>query len=927
MTILTIFEILVGTSNRSWTTLDALSSSISVFFRLCAWGSRGRKFEILAIFDNFDFWDFEISEIWLKFSIVTLAVRSYLVKGRLEVRRSNFQDFGHFGPFWHFDWWFVTFLIKFSFWSFWSFWSILGREGPGGTLDDGGGPGKGSSEPGRVWEGQDRGRERAQGRIWHFGPSGSKFEVQGQKFEVQGKFLVPGQKFGAGVSFGHFGHFRTFWDPVQGRSEKILGSSGDLKKMAYAWDFDQDLDRRVILGSKIWLRFHRLRVNFWPFWAVFGNFGHLVILGQGVREGLVRWRKTLQRAAWLSLGVRDRGQDQVRGWLRGQGFSESGIWSRVKIGEGQGGPRSDFWSQGQNLRVEGGQILGRFGSFWDLVPESEKISAISLRGPLKRWLYARDFGQDLDRRVILGSFDWGFKIWGQFGHLGGFWAILAILVDFGSMRGPGGVWRNGGGTQQRAAEGGVKFLRRGQVRIRERGQILVIFGQFWDILDPKNPKNLDLNGLRDLSKRWLYARDFWSGFGQEGPFRDQKFDLRFHRLRVNFSILDDFGTILIFVDFGSIRVQEGFGRWRRDPAKGSWGPGWVWGRGQGPRSNLRRLGQILAILGPQGWNLRVRGQNLRVRGQILGSFWSQGQNLGSGGSKSGQGQGSWILAIWGHLGPFGALGSDPDHLRSDRNFLKRVEGAVHLGPTKIFEDHFDHFGQKFWGQILVPRGSKFCQGRNDWGPKFSKSDFWSQGSNLSWDLDFGHFGSIFGDFGTLPRIRKIFRSVSGDPSQKMAPSQGILTRIWTGGFYFGVQNLTEVSSLEGQFWPFWAILGFLDILVDLGRSGVRGFLDRWRIGPGREQLQRPGRGLGRVRDRGLEGLGGRFWLFWPSGVRNLVRRVRNFGPRVGQGSNQIFGPRGRFWGPRGQILAIFHLSFWGPCPWSDPDPWGRSRFP
>ena len=79
------------------------------------------------------------------------------MKGRPKVQRTNFRDFGHFGPFLTF----LTddlspFLIK-----FWSFLVILVGWGSGRGRDDWWrDPAKGSSGPGMVWGGvRDRGRE------------------------------------------------------------------------------------------------------------------------------------------------------------------------------------------------------------------------------------------------------------------------------------------------------------------------------------------------------------------------------------------------------------------------------------------------------------------------------------------------------------------------------------------------------------------------------------------------------------------------------------------------------------------------------------------------------------------------------------------------------------------------------------------------
>ena len=118
------------------------------------------------------------------------------MKGRLEVLRSNFQDFGHFGPFLTF----LTddlspFLIKFgSFWPFWvDFGSIGGPEGSGKMADRSGRGQLGLAESGE-WSGG-RGRGGLGVRFWPFWVDlGSKFGREGSKFGREGRFLVPGVK-------------------------------------------------------------------------------------------------------------------------------------------------------------------------------------------------------------------------------------------------------------------------------------------------------------------------------------------------------------------------------------------------------------------------------------------------------------------------------------------------------------------------------------------------------------------------------------------------------------------------------------------------------------------------------------------------------------------------------------------------------------
>ena len=74
-----------------------LSSSNSVFLDCVAGGSEDGNFGFLAIFDIFDFQDFEISEIWLKFSIVTFGCEELSREGQI---RGPEVKFSGFWPFW-----------------------------------------------------------------------------------------------------------------------------------------------------------------------------------------------------------------------------------------------------------------------------------------------------------------------------------------------------------------------------------------------------------------------------------------------------------------------------------------------------------------------------------------------------------------------------------------------------------------------------------------------------------------------------------------------------------------------------------------------------------------------------------------------------------------------------------------------------------
>ena len=78
-------------------TSGCLSSSISVFLDCVARGLEDGNLRFLAIFDNFDFWGFEISEIWLKFSIVTFGCEELSRGGSTQGPEDEFSGFW---PFW-----------------------------------------------------------------------------------------------------------------------------------------------------------------------------------------------------------------------------------------------------------------------------------------------------------------------------------------------------------------------------------------------------------------------------------------------------------------------------------------------------------------------------------------------------------------------------------------------------------------------------------------------------------------------------------------------------------------------------------------------------------------------------------------------------------------------------------------------------------
>ena len=74
-------------------TSECLSSSISVFLDYVARGLEDGNLRFLAIFDIFDFWDFEISEIWLNFSIVTFGCEELSREGLAQGPEGEFSGF------------------------------------------------------------------------------------------------------------------------------------------------------------------------------------------------------------------------------------------------------------------------------------------------------------------------------------------------------------------------------------------------------------------------------------------------------------------------------------------------------------------------------------------------------------------------------------------------------------------------------------------------------------------------------------------------------------------------------------------------------------------------------------------------------------------------------------------------------------------
>ena len=279
--ILVILKFWVGTSTGPGWPLDA-SAPLSRYFRLCGQRAGGRKFWILTIFDILTFRDFEISEIWLKFSIITFGCEELS-------REGSAQGPGQFSGFWPF-WAILTFLtddlspfdqILVILVILVDFGSVQGvREGLARWWRD---PQRAAQEPGRVWGGgQGPGREGSVDfghldsgvKIW--GPG--QILVQGRGFWSQGQNLRSGSIWSIFRGFWGFwfwavlGHFGT-----QPESAKRVQNSGTSQKTG-SMPGDQDLDRRVNFGVKnLTMRFHRLRSDFghlghFKIWTILGRF-------------------------------------------------------------------------------------------------------------------------------------------------------------------------------------------------------------------------------------------------------------------------------------------------------------------------------------------------------------------------------------------------------------------------------------------------------------------------------------------------------------------------------------------------------------------------------------------------------------------------------------------------------------------------------
>ena len=187
-----IFEILSLDLDGSWMTLDA-SAPLTRYFDCVG---EGRRTEIWDFWPFWPFWlwDFEISEIWLKFSIVTFGCEELSREGSA---KGPEDEFSGFLPFWAifdiFDWWFVTFWIK-----FWSYLAILvdfgSVRGPGGSRRWRIGPAKQL----RAWSGSGRGQGPRSGE-----GSGRFAAILNLGVKIWGLRSIS----------GHFGHFGPFLGP------------------------------------------------------------------------------------------------------------------------------------------------------------------------------------------------------------------------------------------------------------------------------------------------------------------------------------------------------------------------------------------------------------------------------------------------------------------------------------------------------------------------------------------------------------------------------------------------------------------------------------------------------------------------------------------------------------------------------------------
>ena len=431
-----------------------------------------------------------------------------------------------------------------------------------------------------------------------------------------------------GSEVGNFGFLAilTFW--LLG----FLKNSGNLAEIFHhnfwlwgviSWRVRLEVQRSnfgfwVILGHfwHFWLMICHL------FWSNFGHFGHFGrFLGQpGVREGLARWRKDPQRAA-EGLAGSGRGQGPRSGGLR-VGFwlfwsSGVKIWgSEVKI-LGRWVPGVKIWGSGSPKSPSGGS--------WGSRPLGPK-----LRGPGQR-----------DVLVFLGS--------QNLGDPKRFW--------------PGSKFEVG---SKLVPDFGQNLLGQGRGKIWGPGVDFGHFGPFWDILGPCPESGKIWSGLMDPSKRWLYARDFWSESGRRVIWGQNLTEVSSLGGSI-LAILGDFGILVILGDFGS----AGSGR--------VWPDGWILTQGRGQRA-AEVLAGVWEGSGTEVWRgSRVRFWPFWVPRGVPGiKIWGSGSILvpgvknlrgqevrffGPGVKIWGWGSGVGFWSILGHFGTF--LGPCPESGKLD----------------------------------------------------------------------------------------------------------------------------------------------------------------------------------------------------------------------------------------------------------------------
>ena len=339
------------------------------------------------------------------------------------------------------------------------------------------------------------------------------------------------------------------------------------------------------------------------------------------------------------------------------------------------------------------------------------------------------------------------------------------------------------------------------VKIYWGSGVLVVFGTFW----APCPESEKFGQAQGPLKKISYAGGFWSESGWRA-FWGQKFDWGFI-LWVNFGHFGRFWGRSFWSILGSVGGPGGSGEMVEGPGKGQLRPGRVWGRGQGPRSG-EGPGQILAILGPRGQNLRVKGRNFGVKFEGQRSIlvprvkiWGSRSNLGS----EGQNLRDWVqgLAILGHFGTFWDPG--PELERFGHFWVGRGSFKRRLMPG-ILRGQLDGLRVYFWG------GQKFDWGFTAWGSKFWSDfgDFWMILVDF-WSIQGPGGSGVDGDFGSTKDSLGLAESGEGQDRGR-GPSGSILAILGPG-----VKNLRVKGSdfgPKGQIWRFE---------VDRGSQGQNGF--------------------------------------------------------------------------------------------------------